>query len=146
MYFSNAAARSRNKWIVSCLLIFVLFYISYQSTLVLNDQPSEERLIFVEVETVSTPKPMYYVESEHCKIPYIDPFSAEAMEVYEPRIFQTCSNQSDLVQAIFNNTSKRYILYINESVAAELLNSTDIEFNCFYQEVIREVEHDSYQL
>lgn len=144
MYF-NAVARLRYKWIVGCLLIFFIFYISYQSTYILNDPQSEKSLILVEVEAVSTAKPMFYVESEHCKIPFIDPFAAEALEVYEPKIFQTCSNQSDLVTTIFNNTSKRYILNINKSVAAEVLNSSDIEFNCFYQEVIRQVEHDSYQ-
>lgn len=144
--YVNAVARSRYKWIVGCLVIFVFFcYISYQSSYIINDPQSKTKVISVEMATVLTPKPMYYVESKNCKIPFIDPFAAEALAVYEPKTFQTCSNQSDLVTTIFNSTSKRYILNINTSVAAEVLNSSDIEFNCFYQEVIRQVEHDSYQ-
>lgn len=160
MIFSCAAARSRYKWILCCLMIFILFCMHYQYSRNARDSNTEDRRDFdassasrsIKVsteedkdETVEpTSTPTYFVESEHCKIPYIDPFAAEALKVYKPVVFEKCSNESDLVTAIFDMNSKRYILHINESVAAEALNSTDIEFNCFYREIIRKANGDTY--
>ncbi|XP_034485911.1 uncharacterized protein LOC117790542 [Drosophila innubila] len=98
-----------------------------------------------DVKEEDTEKPsLYYVENSKCKIPFIDPFAAEVMEDYKPEVFETCSNESDLVRPIFDMNRKRYVLHINETLAAEKLNSSDIEYNCYYQEITRKANHDSY--
>lgn len=90
------------------------------------------------------PQQLYYVNSPHCKMPYIDPFSQELLAIYKPMVFETCTNESDLVTPIFDVNRKRYVLHIDEGVAAKILNSSEIEYNCYYQEITRYAEHDSY--
>lgn len=97
----------------------------------------------VERDKVSS-KPLYYVESPQCKIPYVDPFSKDVMMIYKPMVFETCTNDSDLVTPFFDFNRKRYVLHIDESVAAKILNSSETEFNCYYQEITRYADHDSY--
>lgn len=87
---------------------------------------------------------LYYVNSAQCKIPSVDPFSKDAMDVYKPMVFETCTNDSDLITPIFDFNRKRYVLRIDVDVAAKLLNSSETEFNCYYQEITRYAEHDSY--
>lgn len=77
--------------------------------------------------------PKYFLHTSQCMIPYVDPFSAEVMKIYKPPKFIPCSNESDLVSAKFDAKLKRYVLNINENVARQLLNSSDMEFNCFYR-------------
>ncbi|KAM8706165.1 hypothetical protein ACLKA7_010446 [Drosophila subpalustris] len=103
-----------------------------------DDDVDDER------ETVSGKLPLYYVENSKCRIPFIDPFAAEVMDHYKPEVFETCSNESDLVRPIFDITRTRYVLHINETLAAQKLNSSDVEYNCYYQEITRNVNHDSY--
>jgi len=66
------------------------------------------------------------------------------MEVYSPRTFIPCSNDSDLVSALFDVNLKRYVLHINEPVAHKLLNSTEKQFNCFYREIQHGKETETY--
>ncbi|EDW16526.2 uncharacterized protein Dmoj_GI10580 [Drosophila mojavensis] len=96
-----------------------------------------------EEETVM-PQPLYYVDSAQCRMPSVDPFSKDAMEIYKPMVFETCTNDSDLIRPIFDFNRKRYVLRIDENVAAKLLNSSETEYNCYYQEITRYAEHDSY--
>lgn len=151
MHFSYAAARSRYKWILCCLVIIILFYIHNHSSRQSNDsslgargnfKASSAPLFTEAVEPTSTAA--YFVKSESCKIPYIDPFAAEALAIYSPWAFEKCSNESDLVTSIFDMNRKRYILHINDSVAAQALNSRDIEFNCFYREIVRVTIGDTF--
>ncbi|XP_034488259.1 uncharacterized protein LOC117792297 [Drosophila innubila] len=79
--------------------------------------------------------PLYYVENIHCKIPYIDPFAEEVMEIYKPHVFEECTNESDLVRPIFDMNIKRYMLHINDSVISQILNSSEIKYTCYYQEI-----------
>ncbi|KAH8268068.1 hypothetical protein KR018_011984 [Drosophila ironensis] len=91
----------------------------------------------------STPS-SYFVDRRHCRIPYVDPFDAEALAIYKPMVFESCSNESTLVNPIYNKTTRRYYLHVNESLASQLLNSTEEAYTCFYQKLARLEKHDSH--
>ncbi|XP_060655763.1 uncharacterized protein LOC132791003 isoform X1 [Drosophila nasuta] len=59
-------------------------------------------------------KSRYFVNSEKCKIPYTDPFSREALEIYTPFKLKLCSNESDIFELTYDVNSKHYMLHINE--------------------------------
>ncbi|KAH8417491.1 hypothetical protein KR222_001002 [Zaprionus bogoriensis] len=94
--------------------------------------------------TTEAPVQQFFVKNYQCRIPFIDPFSAEAMEIYKPQKFEACSNETALVQPIFDVYSKRYTLQINHSLAVQKLKSAHKEYNCFYQEIIRDAKRDNY--
>ncbi|XP_016949696.2 uncharacterized protein LOC108024305 [Drosophila biarmipes] len=66
------------------------------------------------------------------------------MAIFRREHFETCSNETALVTPIYDVSRQRYMLFINETLASILLNSNEVEYNCYYQEVIRERSHDSY--
>ncbi|KAH8294829.1 hypothetical protein KR018_003500 [Drosophila ironensis] len=89
-------------------------------------------------------QPKYFVETAKCKIPYVDPFEEAVQEFFHPKQFEVCSNESALVTPIYDILRQRYVLQINETLASILLNSTDTEYNCYYQEITRDKKHDSF--
>nr|XP_017009104.2 uncharacterized protein LOC108065589 [Drosophila takahashii] len=88
--------------------------------------------------------PFFFVDTAKCKIPYVDPFESDAMAIYHPEHFETCSNETALVTPIYDISRQRYVLMINETLASSIMNSNEGEYNCYYQEITREQEHDSY--
>ncbi|KAH8326745.1 hypothetical protein KR067_012756 [Drosophila pandora] len=98
----------------------------------------------VESDVVSVPLQKYFVETAKCKIPYIDPFEPAAMAIFHPEKFEVCSNETALVTPVYDVIRKRYVLRIDENLATRLLNSSETEYNCHYQEIIRDKNHDSY--
>ncbi|KAH8329052.1 hypothetical protein KR074_002639 [Drosophila pseudoananassae] len=86
----------------------------------------------------------FFVKTSKCEIPYVDPFSEEVMEFYKPQTLVKCTNDSDLVSTEYNSKIQRYILRIDEEVAMELLNHTNVEYNCFYREVEYGSEADTF--
>ncbi|XP_017096905.2 uncharacterized protein [Drosophila bipectinata] len=86
----------------------------------------------------------FFVKTSKCRIPYVDPFTAEVMEIYKPETLVTCTNDSDLVSTEYNPKIQRYVLRIDEEVAMELLNHTNVEYNCFYKEVEYGSEADTF--
>lgn len=101
---------------------------------------------FGNTEDVEWGSSLDFVESNKCKIPYVDPFDAAATAIYKPLVFESCSNDSALVTPIYNKVIRHYVLHINETLASQILNSSNIEYNCFYQEVIRNSQHDAYDV
>ncbi|XP_030573560.1 uncharacterized protein LOC115771821 [Drosophila novamexicana] len=165
MYFGSAISHSRFKWLGICFLTMLLIYCLTNQDMGLNTRnkiykmhasstgPSDSVRDHSENSThrvddspgsPELPQQLYYVNSPHCKMPYIDPFSQELLAIYKPMVFETCTNESDLVTPIFDVNRKRYVLHIDEGVAAKILNSSEIEYNCYYQEITRYAEHDSY--
>ncbi|XP_022213885.2 uncharacterized protein LOC111068599 [Drosophila obscura] len=158
----SPAFRSIHKWIVFCFLfvICVVFLPQQRNsdapspkfkaptlqpvTTILDDSedPNDSDLYShsassdADVSKV-TALPLYYVESSLCKIPYVDPFGADTMAVYERMQYEPCSNDTALVTPIYDVSRQRYVLHINETLASRLLNSSEIEYNCYYQEIKR---------
>ncbi|EDW81497.2 uncharacterized protein Dwil_GK12100 [Drosophila willistoni] len=118
-------------------------YVDDDGDLLTEDVGEVEESEEQEVTKVRT-LPLYYVDSSKCKIPYVDPFGPDTLAVYTPMKFETCSNETALVTPIFNHNMKRYVLHINETLATILLNSSDIDYNCYYLEIVRDQAHDSY--
>jgi len=46
--------------------------------------------------------PHFFVNTAKCKIPYVDPFEPNAMAVFHPEHFKSCSNESALVTPIYD--------------------------------------------
>ncbi|KAH8255827.1 hypothetical protein KR038_011296 [Drosophila bunnanda] len=86
----------------------------------------------------------YFVNTSNCYIPYVDPFNTEVMEIYQPQILITCSNETDLISTEYNSRLQRYILRIDEEVARQLMNFTESEYNCFYREIMYGSRVDNY--
>ncbi|KAH8260297.1 hypothetical protein KR026_009052 [Drosophila bipectinata] len=125
------------KVIVLCGFLGFLVYLTQ-----LNNEFSDLEL----KESVPLPKETqkYYVKTSKCHIPYVDPFTSEVMEFYSPETLVTCANDSDLVSTEYNPKIQRYILRIDEEVAMDLMNNTDVEYNCFYREVEYGSEADTF--
>uniref|UniRef100_A0A6P4F4D1 Uncharacterized protein LOC108046821 n=1 Tax=Drosophila rhopaloa TaxID=1041015 RepID=A0A6P4F4D1_DRORH len=96
------------------------------------------------IKIPSTPVPRFFVESAKCKIPYVNPFDADAMAIFHPEHFEVCSNESALVTPIYDISRQRYVLFINKTLASISLNSSVEEFNCYYQEIMRNTWNDSF--
>ncbi|XP_017074980.2 LOW QUALITY PROTEIN: uncharacterized protein LOC108110424 [Drosophila eugracilis] len=79
---------------------------------------------------------LFYVNSEKCKMPYVNPFNAEFMKINKPKIFMPCTNESDLITVNFDKVYNQYVLHINEEVLHKLSQSKSNEFSCFYQKII----------
>ncbi|EDW98402.2 uncharacterized protein LOC6538156 [Drosophila yakuba] len=144
------------KWLCFCLIaIIVMLCLTTQRAKVKYMKVAEVPTVSKETRsddsiadflpTEEEPKePAYFVESAKCKIPYVNPFDADAMAVFHREHFETCSNETALVTPIYDIKRQRYMLFINESLASILLKSTEEEYNCYYQEITRDREHDSY--
>ncbi|EDW76199.2 uncharacterized protein Dwil_GK15328 [Drosophila willistoni] len=86
---------------------------------------------------IHTVKPArYFVNSHKCKMPYADPFSHDALEIYSPSTLKSCTNESDLFLLDYSMESQQYILHINHEVFRKLAPKVkDIE--CNYREIVR---------
>ncbi|KAH8358876.1 hypothetical protein KR093_002948, partial [Drosophila rubida] len=131
-----------------CLVVFIFICIAYRN--VNSDLSTAIGRVVAHVDrvfnmsnyqtkssTTNGSLPLYFVESRQCKIPYIDPFAADVMKIYRPQVFETCSNDSDLVRPIYDVNSKLYVLHINSSAMSTMLNSSESQYKCFYQEITR---------
>ncbi|SPP80799.1 uncharacterized protein LOC117582831 [Drosophila guanche] len=147
--------RPIHKWIVfCCLFVICVVFLPQQRT---NDAPSPKFKALLPVTTTlddsedpndsfpyssirvqdATALPLYFVESSQCKIPYVDPFGADTVAVYKRMVYEPCSNDTALVTPIYDVGRQRYVLHINETLATRLLQSREIEYNCYYQEIKR---------
>jgi len=72
-------------------------------------------------------------------------FRAECHGVFHPEHFESCSNESALVTPIYDVSRKRYVLFINETLASIILKSKKEKYSCYYQKISRSRRHDSYK-
>ncbi|KAH8353101.1 hypothetical protein KR084_008874 [Drosophila pseudotakahashii] len=122
------------------LLIFAFIILRSSISWDTNLERSSKNII---LEIPSKPQ-QYYVKTSKCRIPYVDPFNDEVMQIYKPQTLVTCSNETDLITTEYNERIKRHVLHIDDKVALELLNYTDAEYNCFYQEIEYGNQADTY--
>lgn len=142
------------KWFFFCLILIIIFmlYAPYKNIEIEPTMRSKTEV----VSAIPTPNlakslpkievPKHFVHTSQCMIPYINPFSAEALKIYTPRKFIPCSNDSELVSALYDVNRQRYVLHINEPVAKKLLNSSEREFNCFYREIQHGEKAETYDM
>ncbi|XP_064553906.1 uncharacterized protein LOC135439177 [Drosophila montana] len=83
----------------------------------------------------------YFVNSTKCKIPYADPFSREAMAVYNPTKLKVCTNTSDLFSVNYDRNTDQFNLHVNREVLRKL-NLRVASYKCNYREVTRSVKEN----
>ncbi|XP_016972587.2 uncharacterized protein LOC108039920 [Drosophila rhopaloa] len=90
----------------------------------------------------------YFVESEFCKMPYVDPFSQEVMSSFRTRKLKVCHHDRDLITPEFDSKTKLYRLHIHKELVKGL--KANITLRCFYQKITRNDKNlwpdDSYSL
>ncbi|KAH8245069.1 hypothetical protein KR032_004425 [Drosophila birchii] len=131
-----------------CCLLLVLVYLIHT-----DSECSEDKLRQLSISSRSRDllrprtKPQmqqFFVNTSECCIPYVDPFNEEVMEIYQPEVLVTCSNESDLIFTEYSTLLQQYVLHIDEEVAQQLMNFTESEYNCFYREIMYGERVDNY--
>lgn len=84
----------------------------------------------------------YFVLTSECRIPYVDPFSSEVLDIFDPRKFSylNCTNDVALIQQMYQNETQQYKLHMNLSAMEEVskANAINIEdMYCCYREIKR---------
>ncbi|XP_016973823.1 uncharacterized protein LOC108040749 [Drosophila rhopaloa] len=126
---------------VCCFLLVIVFLINQANvSLELRELPQSTR-----PRILAKPRPQqYYVKTPKCQIPYVNPFNVDVMKIFDPQELVTCSNETDLIATEYNEKLKRHVLHIDDEVALQLLNFTNAEYNCFYQEIKYGHQADTY--
>lgn len=86
----------------------------------------------------------YFINTSHCHIPFVDPFSPEIHKMFKPHRSTDCSKEQPIITASFNESLAQYILHINHKVAeslrkynSKIAKPIEEDLLCCYQEVIR---------
>ncbi|XP_022214253.2 uncharacterized protein LOC111068820 [Drosophila obscura] len=83
------------------------------------------------------PMPKYYVDSPLCKMPYVDPFSPEAMAMYKKKTLKDCHNDSELVTAEYDTKLQQYRLHTRGDLATKMAKK-NVTLECSYQKIYRD--------
>lgn len=94
-------------------------------------------------------EPRYVVNTDYCRIPDPDPYSAEVLKEFHRSNYKACTELQPLSWVEYNESSQRYVLSINES-AYQWYLETDLELRvptpaalkCCYMKVQRSSEQD----
>ncbi|XP_002034908.2 uncharacterized protein LOC6610321 [Drosophila sechellia] len=86
----------------------------------------------------------FYVDSPSCKMPEMDPFSADIMRFFKRKQFRECSSDKDLLISEFDPHLRQYRLQIDENSAQQHLKKFgNATLKCEYQ-VIGRNRKDSF--
>ncbi|XP_017076103.2 uncharacterized protein LOC108111215 isoform X3 [Drosophila eugracilis] len=128
-------------------MLYLLIIVGYLLLRSNNLSYSDVKLVSKTTRSRVSLKPelqKYFVKTSKCQIPFVDPFNDEVMKIYKPQTLVRCSNESDLIWTEYNKNIKRHVLHIDDEVAFKLLNNTESEYNCFYQEIKYGNSADTY--
>ncbi|CAD6992583.1 unnamed protein product [Ceratitis capitata] len=86
----------------------------------------------------------YFLLTSECRTPYVDPFSTAAFKLFNPGklTYENCANDIPLIQSVYLNQARKYVLHMNMSAMAGISNvsNTNIEnIHCCYREIRRPV-------
>ncbi|XP_026848973.1 uncharacterized protein LOC113566643 [Drosophila persimilis] len=142
-----------NRIVGVCAIVLLLIFI------ILNHTPDTPQII--ELETTYVPpttlfsppktsraskppsqpkKPQsgakkFFVFSPRCKIPYVDPFKSELVDVMSEVPLKVCSMDQDLFSVLYDRKARHYTLRVNQDfVKTKYADSSDL--HCVYREVI----------
>ncbi|XP_017057377.2 uncharacterized protein LOC108098752 [Drosophila ficusphila] len=121
--------------LIGCFLFLSVILTWYT----LFSKPSKK--IFFKVDEVEKG---FYVKSRKCKMPYVDPFNAEFLQVKKDVKFVPCTNESDLITVHYDTIFNQYMLHINVEVIHKLSQSNQSDFACSYQKIIYGESVDHY--
>ncbi|EDV50158.2 uncharacterized protein LOC6545908 [Drosophila erecta] len=81
---------------------------------------------------------MFYVNSASCKMPQMDPFSADIMKFFKRKQFRQCSTDRDLLISEFDADLRQYRIKIDDNAAEQLLKKFgNATLKCKYQVIGR---------
>ncbi|KAH8353219.1 hypothetical protein KR084_009687, partial [Drosophila pseudotakahashii] len=83
---------------------------------------------------IGNPRGRYFVSSSKCSMPYVDPFSSEALAILQPVKYKTCSNESDLFMLKYDIKLQQYRLLVDTAVLSELSHPKH-KISCNYREI-----------
>ncbi|KAL7732040.1 hypothetical protein ACLKA6_015803 [Drosophila palustris] len=94
-------------------------------------------------------EPRYVVDTDYCRIPDPDPYSADVMSQFHRGSYKKCTELQPLTWVAYNESSRHYVLSINES-AYQWYLKMDLELrvpipaalSCCYMNVQRSNEQD----
>ncbi|XP_043648860.1 uncharacterized protein LOC122617190 [Drosophila teissieri] len=80
----------------------------------------------------------FFVNGPSCKMPQMDPFSADIMKFFKRRQFRKCCTDKDLVVSEFDSDLRQYRIKIDEHLAEQLLKKFhNATLKCTYQVIGR---------
>ncbi|SPP84847.1 Hypothetical predicted protein [Drosophila guanche] len=93
--------------------------------------------------------PKYFVNSPLCKMPYVDPFSADVMAIYKKIKLKDCHNDSELVTAEYDPKLKQYRVHTRLDLARKMAKE-NVTLECGYQKIYRDgnatIPDDAYRM
>lgn len=95
----------------------------------------------LDLKIVTKNKQKYFINTSHCHIPYVDPFTTEIKKMFKPQHKTGCTTDQAIISVTFNDVISQYVLHINYTVAEILRKAKNppIEEDvlCCYQEILR---------
>ncbi|XP_049303312.1 uncharacterized protein LOC125776225 [Bactrocera dorsalis] len=84
----------------------------------------------------------YYVHTSQCCMPYVNPFSEEALEIFVPENYKytDCTNDEAFITSSYQLNARQYLLHMNmEAIerAVKPLNASAPDVRCCYRQIIR---------
>lgn len=135
------------KQTLAIILVFCVFILVNRDNSVVEEQigsavPKLSTIFHGESSTEQTTlKPSntdkdFNVFDHRCKIPRINPFSADVMSIFKTEKFKECTDQPDLISVLYDGVKRQYVVHVNESVFVGLFPGI-LRFSCIYYEVLR---------
>ncbi|XP_018784261.1 PREDICTED: uncharacterized protein LOC108966015 [Bactrocera latifrons] len=84
----------------------------------------------------------YYIHTSQCCMPYVNPFSAEALKIFRPENYDytNCTSDEAFITSSYQLNARQYLLHMNmEAIerAVKPLNATATDVRCCYQQIVR---------
>lgn len=121
--------RKKRAIVLLGVILLFLFYI------VNSNRNSNEMIPVIHHSTVPGMKG-YLVWSEKCKMPSIDPYDREVMQHFKREKYEPCSTSKPLTRVVFNSTTGKYHLLINQDQVKYYTKSGG-QLDCCYQVIER---------
>jgi len=85
----------------------------------------------------------YFVSSSKCSMPYVDPFSSEALAILQPVKYKSCTNESDLFVLKYDTKLQQYRLNVNRAALSERSHHPTEKITCNYREVADDINAET---
>ncbi|XP_023162570.2 uncharacterized protein LOC111593784 [Drosophila hydei] len=120
------------------LVLFVYIYFSY----ITKHELQEIVTTSIQAEATTSREPTrvptqrkFGVFDHECKIPRIDPFSADVMAIFKPPKLKDCVDQPDLFTVRYDKLLNQYILRFNKPLFMELFPNV-LDYACVFYQIV----------
>ncbi|XP_023162569.2 uncharacterized protein LOC111593783 [Drosophila hydei] len=131
---------SYRKLLLALILITTIYiYVEHETKAVaIERRPTDTRNLSINVSSQSratAPTIAFNVFDHQCKIPRIDPFSADVLAIFKPPKLKKCTDQPDLFTVRYYKQHNQYMLRFNKPLFLELF-PTVRDYACVLYEII----------